>query len=330
MQPTTLIPVRETSQVGEARRAVARLTLDVGLSDTDAGAASIIVTELANNLARYAKDGAILAQARPDSKAIDIVSIDRGPGIADVGRALQDGYSTGGTPGNGLGAVKRLASEFDIYSLPDLGTAILARVGDRSTSNFAWAGVALAAPHETVCGDAWRVLENGESIRFVMADGLGHGPGAAEAADKATAVLDEPLDPHDALQRAGGWLSSTRGAAVAIGTWTPSTSALQFAGVGNISGTIVTAGDTRGLMSHHGIVGKPSRTPRQADYNAPAGSLLVLHSDGLQTRWHVEDRPGLFTRHVGIIAACLWRDYVRGRDDASVLVIRSSLDRRQS
>lgn len=326
VQPTTRIPVSDTTQVGEARRAIARIAATAGLSETDAGAAAVVANELANNLVRYGKDGAILAQRRPGQPIVDILSIDRGPGIADVGRCLRDGYSTGGTPGNGLGAVRRMSAEFDIYSQSEVGTIVFASIGaPTSPPAFQCVGLALAAPSETVCGDAYCISATTDAIRFMMADGLGHGPAAAEAADRACHVVngEADLDPHVALQRASGLLSSTRGAAVAIGTWSPGAGTLQYAGAGNISGAIVEAGRSRGLLSHHGIVGKQMRTPRQADYEAPADAVLLLHSDGIQTRWSPCDWPGLFSRHAAIIAACILRDCVRGKDDASVLVIRA-------
>ncbi len=327
MQPITRIPVTDTTQVGEARRAIARIAGTAGLSETDAGAAAIVANELANNLVHYGKDGAILVQARPGQAIVEILSIDRGPGIADVGRSLRDGFSTGGTPGNGLGAVKRMSAEFDIYSQPEVGTVVYSAIGTlEALPKFQCVGLALAAPAETVCGDAWRVRSSNDSIQFVMADGLGHGPDAAEASDRACDVLnaDAAVEPQVALHQAGGLLASTRGAAVAIGTWSRPAATLKYAGAGNISGVVVHSGRSHGLLSHHGIVGKQMRTPRQADYEAPADAVLVLHSDGIQTRWSPSDWPGLFSRHPAIIAACILRDCVRGKDDASVLVIRAA------
>jgi len=55
----------------------------------------------------------------------------------------------------------------------------------------------------------------------------------------------------------------------------------------------------------------------------PAGALLIMHSDGLGTHWDLATYPGLAARHPGLIAAVLYRDYDRGRDDVSVVVIRN-------
>ena len=119
--------------------------------------------------------------------AVELISLDRGPGIADLAACLTDGYSTGGTPGTGLGAVRRLADEFDIFSTAPGGTVILARINDSRTLNaghgqaaaaavFTTGAVTLCAPGETVCGDAWSMVQGNGRMALLVADGLGHGP----------------------------------------------------------------------------------------------------------------------------------------------------------
>ena len=146
MHNSVAIPISDSSQVGEARRAAAQVARDAGLGETEAGKIAIIATELANNLQKYAQGGRILLQAFPGPAGIvvEVVSIDNGPGMSDVYRCQEDGFSTGGTPGSGLGAVKRLATEFDIFSSLPKGTVVLARVyanGDAKIdqSEFVWA-----------------------------------------------------------------------------------------------------------------------------------------------------------------------------------------------
>ena len=61
-------------------------------------------------------------------RGVEILALDKGPGIRDLERSLRDGYSTAGGAGTGLGAISRLSSEFDVYSPPGKGTALLARI----------------------------------------------------------------------------------------------------------------------------------------------------------------------------------------------------------
>ena len=114
---TAVFPIRDMSQVGEARRAAEALAADARLGDSERGTLAIIVTEAATNLARHARAGRLCLTPIGDAegKGIEVITLDEGPGISNVGRALEDGFSTGGTSGHGLGAMRRMASEFDIY-----------------------------------------------------------------------------------------------------------------------------------------------------------------------------------------------------------------------
>lgn len=325
-----VISVADGSQVGEARRAVIRMAESAGLNETHRGEAALVVTELANNLAKYGKNGRLLLQplAVRGNALVEILAIDSGPGMEDVHRCLQDGFSTGGTPGTGLGAVRRIATEFDLCSIRDSGTVVLARVGPKNRadlskpSNFRWGAVSIAAPGETVCGDAWRILDDGDQLRLMIADGLGHGPLAAEAAQIAATAFEGGAFPGtDAfIHNAHRAMSGTRGAAVAAGIGSATKQSLHFAGVGNIAGVLRSPAESRGLFSHNGTVGHQMRKVQQLGYAWPEGALLVMHSDGLQSRWDLSRYPGLQLRHPAIIAAVLYRDFVRGRDDVTVLV----------
>ena len=178
------IPVADPSQVGEVRRATARMAQGLPLSESRRADASIVATELATNLLRHARDGRILIQSirRETAVYLELLSIDGGPGVSDVQRCLQDGYSTVGTPGTGLGAIRRLSDEFDVHSMPEKGTVVLSRIAAPGTSPSVYAigAVSLPAPGEDECGDTWRCIERERRIAVMVADGLGHGPQAAD------------------------------------------------------------------------------------------------------------------------------------------------------
>ena len=158
----TAIPVTDMSQIGEARRA-GRIAGDVAeLSSDEIGRLGLIVTEAATNLALHARDGVVVLRniGNGGSAGVEVLAIDRGPGIADLARAMEDGYSTAGTAGKGLGAIRRLApGAFDILS-GSQGTAMVARVraSRKPTSADADAGViCIPVAGETMCGDAWHI-----------------------------------------------------------------------------------------------------------------------------------------------------------------------------
>jgi anti-sigma regulatory factor (Ser/Thr protein kinase) len=326
LMPQVTIAVTEPNQAGEARRAAVRIAESVGFDERARGEVAIIATELATNLARYARHGSLLMQALslPSGRTVELLSIDAGPGMRDVGACLADGYSTGGTPGNGLGAVRRLASDFDVYSSP-AGTAILARVrrphGGERTTPFEWGAVSIPAPHETVCGDAWRVAERDDAFAVLVADGLGHGPNAAEAAGRAVAVFDaQPFDDTvSTIERAHVALVGSRGAAVAIAR--VQGSQVRYAGVGNIAGALAGGERSKGLASQNGTVGLQLRKVVAFEHEWPEQGRLVMHSDGISSRWTLASYPGLLVRHPALAAAVLWRDHGRGRDDATIVVV---------
>ena len=101
---------------------------------------------------------------------------------------------------------------------------------------------------------------------------------------------------------------------------------LDFAGVGNIMASITTGEARRQMVSHNGIVGSNVRRIQEFRHDWSPASLLLLCSDGLGTRWDLAQYPGLDRHHPSVIAGVLYRDFVRGRDDATVLVIRERQD----
>jgi anti-sigma regulatory factor (Ser/Thr protein kinase) len=323
------LAVTDSTQIGQARRAAARLAAELALSDEHRGEVAIIATELATNLVRYAQNGRLLLQSvrRADGAYVQMLAVDSGPGIADVQRSLQDGVSTGGTPGNGLGAVRRLSDVFDIYSTVGRGTLVLSRVGastpKRQRHTYEWGAVSTPAPKETVCGDAWRVSDADGTLTVLVADGLGHGVLAAEASNRAADLFDAhtPSDPAAFCESAHKRLAGSRGAAIAV-AHAGSNGRVLYAGVGNIAGSIVTDGKGRGLASQNGTAGVQIRRVQRFEYDWPEDATLVMHSDGLTNRWSIGDYPGLSARHAAVIAGVLHRDYVRGRDDATVVVVK--------
>ncbi len=329
MAPQVVCRVESQGDVGNCRRQVVRVATDSGLDETAAGRVAVIATELATNLALHAGKGDLLVQSLPGpgGAAVEILSIDAGPGMADPERCLRDGYSTKGTAGNGLGAVKRLSDEFDLFSQQEKGTVVLARVhreAPAAVASWRWGVISTPAPGETVVGDSWRLTRNAGDVRVFVADGLGHGPLASAAAEAAASLFEteSTLGLKPFLDRAHHSLRSTRGAAVAVALCSPGTRKLQYAGVGNISGMIVSpGGQARGLMSHNGTVGAEMRTAQELPYEWAAGDRLIMHSDGIATRWQLGTYAGLGLLHPALTGAILYRDFLRGRDDATVLVL---------
>jgi len=318
----------DASRVGEARRHAAFVAQDLDWTDVEAGRLALVVTELGTNLHRHARGGLLLIAARPTFNDVEVISIDEGPGIADMAQSMRDGYSTGNgsSPGTGLGAIRRLASEFDIHSTVPTGTVCVARVArpdrPRPQGAIEIGAVNVCAPHETVNGDGWAVAFDGSAASLLVADGLGHGPEAAKASAAATAVfVQQPFagmagllgDLHTALQ-------TTRGAAVCVLRIAEDT--LRIAGAGNIATRVVSGVFDRSMVTQHGTVGLRIPRVHEASLALPPHAVVIAHSDGIETRWDPAAMRPLLGRDPALIAALLLRDHTRGRDDATVIVLR--------
>nr|WP_255719417.1 SpoIIE family protein phosphatase [Pelomonas sp. P8] len=157
---------------------------------------------------------------------------------------------------------------------------------------------------------------------MLLADGLGHGVDAAVAADTAIASLAETRtnSPAELLQRAHESMRHTRGAAAALVHC--DADGLRFAGAGNICARLISGVQDRSLMSQHGTLGVQIRRLQDMRYDWPAHAILVLHSDGIVTRWTIDDAPGLLQCDPAVIAGWILRDHCRGRDDATVVVVK--------
>jgi anti-sigma regulatory factor (Ser/Thr protein kinase) len=326
-----IIPISQTdtSQTGNARRQVLSLAAQIGFDDVRQGQLGIIVTEAARNIEAYGADGEMVLSAwtYDGRTGIDVLALDKGKGIADVAAALQDGYSTAGTPGNGLGAISRLAETFQIYSTPGSGTAVFARVlrtPDQAETPKQLSAISVPISGESVCGDEWSSEVTSERSLFIVADGLGHGPMASEAAVEAVRVFHRVscYPPERILSEIHSALAKTRGAAVAIAEILHEQRVLNYAGAGNIVGAICLGSKSRSLVSMNGTVGHTIGKIQTFSYPWDNGSVLVMHSDGLATRWNVEQYPGLTSRHPALLAGVLFRDFCRKRDDATILVSR--------
>ena len=332
MTEPVALPILESSQAGEARRIAIALASRLGFNETDRGKVGIVVTEVANNLVQHAIDGKLLLQplTRNNIEGIEILALDKGPGISNISECLRDGFSTAGTPGTGLGAISRLSAFFDIYSVPTVGTAVLSHLWASTSptrqpdSKLESGVVCLPISGEEVSGDAWAIDQDSSRSLLLVADGLGHGPQAAQASQEAVRIFRANLgrSPKEIIEVMHPALRSTRGAALAIAEVDVERLTVRFAGVGNISGTIFSPEKSNSMVSYNGTVGHEVRKIQEFVYQWPKGGLLVMHSDGLGTQWRLDRYPGLVAKHPSLIAGVLYRDFNRGRDDVTVLVAR--------
>lgn len=315
------------------RRRVVDCAGALHFGETAAGRAALVATELATNIVKHAGSGTIVIGSDAESsRKLILVAMDKGRGIDNPGRAMQDGYSTAGSPGTGLGAIRRASRSMHLFST-NRGTVVCCEMEDEEgtirknaeASHMDVAGICIAMAGESESGDSWTAVQNDGAVTIGVADGLGHGSAAATASCAFVGVLTEraAMPIEEIFARAHVALRPTRGAAVGVARVVAGESRADFAGVGNIAATIVADDRARKVVSHAGIVGHEMRKVQTFTYPWTAASLLVMQSDGVGSGWNLDDYPGLTQQPAVVIAAVLYRDYCRGRDDATVVVARA-------
>jgi anti-sigma regulatory factor (Ser/Thr protein kinase) len=326
------VDVTDPSLVSEARREAVGLARRLGFSEARCGTVALVVTEAATNIIKHAGAGMIVLQPAPAEGqcGLEVFALDRGRGMANVAASMRDGQSTAGTAGIGLGALSRLASDFDIYSRPGAGTVLRCVVwpdaAPQPGKDIALGVICVPKRGEFACGDGWTVQAAKGRYTLLVVDGLGHGPDAAVAAHAATEAAQRhaqqaPADQIDAIHRA---LRATRGAAAAVVEIKPYAEVGAFCGVGNIASFVRVEGRTRSLASHNGILGHQVRKVQEFSFPFPERALLYMYTDGMTSRWDPGAYAGLETRHPAVIAGTLYRDHHRGRDDTTLAIVRNS------
>jgi anti-sigma regulatory factor (Ser/Thr protein kinase) len=324
--------VTESSEVAQARRAVAQMAARQGLGEEDAGRAALLAMEIGSNMVKHGGGGELIAQPleRGAHRGIGLIGLDKGPGIADLAKCLRDGFSTGGSPGTGLGAISRMSQLFDIYSQPGNGTVLAAQVWPDGRTPPAHGmeigAIVIPKSGEVECGDTWCYVERAGGALVMGVDGLGHGLGASHAAALAceTFMTEKTRGPAAVLERIHAALRTTRGAAALLMEINWDRGQLLAAGIGNLVAAIVEGNAAKRIPSYNGIVGHATPRIRELSYPLTPQGTVLFHSDGLSATWQPERYPGLMQHSCAVIAGVLYRDCKRIRDDSMIVVLRGA------
>ncbi|WP_207433806.1 ATP-binding protein [Sabulibacter ruber] len=324
------------------RRDIARIAESYGFSEADTGRVSIVVSEMATNLHKHTntKGGEFLVKPicleGGETCGIEVLCLDNGPGMRDPERMMEDGVSTFGSMGQGLGAIKRQSDFFDIYSQRGLGTVILSRIYRKNMApkknaqnphKFQLGAVMVPKPGEQLSGDGWALRLAEEGAYLMVLDGLGHGEHAHQAAQNAIETFKKlpKGTPSEMLRTVHTAIKKTRGAVGVITRWSAGENKVQYCGIGNISGRLFLPDGMKNLLSYNGTLGMTVPTTiNDQQYSWGAGHLMVLHSDGLKSRWDFSKYPELTRHDPTLIAAVLYKDNTRTVDDTLVVVVRAT------
>lgn len=337
-----LIPDR--SFVSLVKRDITRFAENCKFSAAEVGKINIIAAEMLSNLIKHSlKGGELLVKTIGEKhQAIEIVCLDNGPGMSAPSRMIEDGVSTSGTAGEGLGAIKRQSDVFDLYSLPGIGTVVVSRVYKNPKPNTAEVVsakvevgyVIVPKPNETVCGDGFAMIEQGPNMYMLALDGLGHGTYANEAAQQAAASFTQrpTVDPANSLRDIHSNIKRTRGAVGLRADISTHTQRITYCGIGNIAGKVFSLDGSsvnspyKNIISYNGILGHNiPNTLNNQQLEWGRNKLLILHSDGLKSRWDLAKYPNLQRHHPTTIASVIYKDNSRQTDDTLVVVCKSKI-----
>ncbi len=318
----------DQASVSVLREDVRAAAAAAGFDITGAGELAIVATELATNQLRYAKAGRVTVERieRNGVLGVELVAVDRGEGIADPTAALHGVPRTEGSLGIGISSVQRLTDEVDLDVRGGEGTCVRARKFARRVGRRREVGVVgRPFPGEPRSGDDAWFGRRGDRLVLALADGLGHGGDAREAATRAIQVVvanDAP--PRELCVLANAATEGTRGTVLTVIEIDERERRLRISGGGNVMTHVVGPGGTRILSTPSIVLGKPQKHPAFVveELDLDPHDAVVMFTDGISARARLDVREGVFHSHPLGIADHMLRTFGRSNDDALVVVAR--------
>ncbi|RDI14570.1 SpoIIE family protein phosphatase [Flavobacterium sp. AG291] len=328
--------IDDRSYVSYVKREIHTLVVGEGFSSQKVGEIDIVVSELTSNLVKFAEEGELLYRVSSDENGpfFEIYCIDNGKGISNLARMRQDGISTSDTLGQGLGAIERLSHTSSVFTNKGWGTLVHSKIYAKDFNpsalkkNIDIGAVQVCCPGEKVCGDGYAVKRFGNGYQFFMGDGLGHGINAHEAAEEAIKAFKDCKEqsPSEVLRYINQQVKKTRGLVATVVYLDFEAKKWMLCGIGNISTSIYTGLSARNYTPYNGIIGHNiPRTINDSVQDLEKYQTLIMHSDGLRTRWNLSELAGILKFDPNVIAAVLYKDNARHNDDMTVFAAKINL-----
>lgn len=338
------IRIEEPHEVSLARREIANFSKKIGFKEKEIEQISLAVTELGENLIKHETDKGVIKYFYFEEglkSGIEIVSSDRGPGIADINVVIEDGFSSKNSLGIGLGAVKRMMSEFTIKNKSlnqnsrlieekKVGTKIITRkylipenvLASEFTKKTIFSVFSRGKLGELYNGDNYVLKHFNNFTLFSVIDGLGHGRGADLASIEARACILENYDKtlEEILNLVHNRLKKTRGAALSIGLIDFKKMIFKYAGIGNVLTRVYNSLEPIRPVNYNGTLGVALRTYKVMEYNWNVNNVIVMTSDGISTRYNLDDHPEFKYKHPMIIGNNIFKEFGKNHDDATILI----------
>ncbi len=336
-------PVQNESARILLRSKLSAIAHRIGLSDQKRENMLLVASELVSNQVKHAGGRGLIQIWQQPGPVLDILALDYGPGIADLSRAEEDGYSSANTLGKGLGSIRRLSDESYIYTQQDAsgkskkwsGTVFLARFrpGGKNIDYDKGASAARNCPvaleiglfsrslsDDRYNGDRIYFQKTGDTLRWLHLDGLGHGEHAQAATANLASHLSHCDTPASVLAAVDRQLKGTRGAVAIIGELGLTGKALNILGVGDMHAHVMDNEEMQSVAFAPGVLGKEHHQPTSFRLGFGQRCLVITASDGIRRNWDISNFPGLFHQHPQLIAYALGNIMGRISDDQSLCI----------
>lgn len=305
----------------------------LGISDLKRENLLLVAAELASNNVKHAEGQGMIQIWQQPGSTLDIVSLDYGPGIANLAQAEQDGYSSANTFGKGLGAIRRMSDESYFYTQCKAsaqtpkkwsGTVFLARfhIGDAKRS-LPGNGIGLFSRslfdtrHN---GDRIYLQKKNDRLRWLHLDGLGHGREAQIATSNLATQVAHSGNIESMLENVDRQIVSTRGAVGVACEIDIKSRDLQLLGVGDMHAHIHDQNEMHHIAFAPGILGREHRTATLFRSKLTRRGVVITASDGIRRNFDLGNFTGLFSQHPQLIAYTLGNIMGRVSDDQSICV----------
>jgi anti-sigma regulatory factor (Ser/Thr protein kinase) len=315
------------------KKDIHKIAEDAGFISARLNEINIILAELTSNLQKYSTGGAEILttiSGTDENSFLEIICMDNGPGIANLSKVLEDGYSSSSTIGHGLGSIKRLSDEFDIFSLQGWGTILLVRVYKTKNriaqkSKIKFGALVVPKQGEKVSGDGSYIIYNKKGFKVLVADGLGHGPDAAFAVQHAIHAFRICTESSavENIRFINSSIKKTRGVVANVFIYDAMKKKWNICGVGNISTKLIGGILQKNYIPYNGIIGHNiPNSLNDVILDKDDYSQFIACSDGIRSRWDVVKFPTILKKDPVIIAAAIYKEYARQNDDMSVITCK--------
>ncbi len=344
MKSYECVVLNEEASIGQARRALKRCAAELDFNERQMAEIDIAVKEVGSNAIKFGRATGQIYFTQTDTDldppGLELIYVDKGPGIEDTALAIEDGYTTTGSMGAGLGAVKRMVDEFYIYSMAPSSTRRLAMYGrtnhgtaivlrkflsevERQASHrqSRWGAFTHPPVGEDSNGDGYIIRRFEDRQLIAIIDGLGHGEGARAATDAAIASVEENSQAtvEVIVRAAHEALRPTRGAVMGLAVIDCANRTVEYSGIGNTDFRVLGGSKPLRLISLNGTLGSRLERVKVFKEQLPRAATMILSTDGISDRWDHENYPGLLGLDPQLLCGVIMRDYGRPNDDATIL-----------